>query len=369
MATSLTLSMLEIILLLFGAIILGITIHFFITSRKSLKASAEEMGQNALAKDEWKLKYLNDMELRDGEIITLKQQLQEAEENVNIYSIEAEELRQQNSKFEEIIDKLERKVEMMEEELDKASTPPPPPPPPQPLPPTIVPVEQPSVSKADYLDQLLIAQSRLMDQNQKINQLLGNLDIIREKEEKQRQVLRDNAELSAQINRMKGEMSEKEKEIDNMKQKEQLTKEMSNALDIAYTEFNTLQSKIQKLESQLTASKLTSIEYEDLKEEHSQIIREVEDYKAKSSTLANENLQLQAQLKEMQDKLKESNFQKQQLQKRAVYLEELNADLQIVADANKKLESQMKRIGELENMLNTVTNERSEMMRRQGEDE
>lgn len=366
MATSLTLSMLEIILLLFGAIILGITIHFFITSRKSLKASAEDMGKNAIAKDEWKLRYLNDMELREKEITTLQQQLQEAEENVNIFSIEAEELRQQNSKFEEIIDKLERKVEMMEDELDKASTPPPPPP--TPLPPTIVPVE-PIVSKADYLDQLLIAQSRLMDQNQKINQLLGNLDIIREKEEKQRQVLRDNAELSAQINRMKGEMSEKEKEIGNMKQKEQLTKEMSSALDIAYTEFNTLQSKIQKLESQLTASKLTSIEYEDLKEEYSNTIREFEDHKIKSSTLANENQQLQAQLKEMQDKLKETNFQKQQLQKRTVYLEELNTDLQIVAEANKKLESQMKRIGELENMLNSVASERTEMMRRQGEDE
>ena len=185
--------MLEIVLLLFGAVVLGITIHFFVTSRKSLKATTREMGKNTLVKNEWKLKYLNDIELKDKEISTLKQQLQEAEENSNIFSIEAEELRLQNNKFEEIIDKLEKKVE------DFERTPPPPPP--------VQVVQTPS--KSDYLDQVLVAQSRLMEQNQKINQMLGSLEIIKEKEEKQRQVLRDNAELSAQINRMRGEIQKK----------------------------------------------------------------------------------------------------------------------------------------------------------------
>jgi hypothetical protein len=41
-----------------------------------------------------------------------------------------------------------------------------------------------------------------------------------------------------------------------------------------------------------------------------------------------------------------------------MYLEELNNDLQLVADANKKLETQLKRIGELESMLNMMSGER-----------
>jgi DNA repair exonuclease SbcCD ATPase subunit len=351
MAESLTLSILDISLLALVAIILGATIHFFITSRRNLKANSEEMRKSNLVKNEWKLKYLNDMELRDKEISVLKQQIQEAEENANIFSIEAEELRLQNDKFEEVIIKLEKKVEEMENT-------------PTPLPPVIS-IETPIQSKADFLDQVITAQSRLMDQNQKINSLLGDLEVIRDKEEKLRQVVRDNAELSAQLNRMRVEMSEKEKEVDSLKQKEQLTKEMTSMLDVAYSEFNTLQAKIQKLEAQLTSSKMTNLEYEDLKEEHSKFTKEFEEYKAKAASLASENLQLQTQLTEALDKLREANFQRQQLQKRIVYLEELNADLQIVADANKKLEGQLKRIGELESMINIVNEEKGEANRRQ----
>jgi hypothetical protein len=110
---------------------------------------------------------------------------------------------------------------------------------------------------------------------------------------------------------------------------------------------------------------MTNLEYEDLKEEHSKFTKEFEEYKAKAASLASENLQLQTQLTEALDKLREANFQRQQLQKRIVYLEELNADLQIVADANKKLEGQLKRIGELESMINIVNEEKGEPNRRQ----
>ena len=65
------------------------------------------------------------------------------------------------------------------------------------------------------------------------------------------------------------------------------------------------------------------------------------------------------------DKLREANFQRQQLQKRVAYLEELNEDMKAVADANKKLEGQIRRIGELESKLNMVAEERDELARKQ----
>ena len=135
-------------------------------------------------------------------------------------------------------------------------------------------------------------------------------------------------------------------------------------LDNTYNEFNTLQSKMQKLESQLTSSKMLNLEYEDLKETHHKMSRDFDEIKIKINALTIENQHLQAQLTELEDKLRESNFQKQQLQKRSAYLEELNSDLQVVADANKKLEAQLRRVGELESMLNIASEERDQLTRK-----
>lgn len=346
MAAILTLSVLEIILLLFGAIILGITIHFFIASNKSLKVTAGELQKNSLEQDEWKLRYFNDMELRDKEISTLKQQLLEAEENYNIYSTEAEEMHRQNRKLEAEMTNLKK---LLAEE--SAVLPPP------------AEKAKPQELKGDYLEQLREAQNSLLEHNQKINQLLGNIDVIKEKEEMQREVLRVNDELSAQINTLRVQLTEKEIEISNSRQKEHLTNEMKSMLDNTYTEFNTLQNKILKLETQLTSSRMMNLEYEDLKEAHSKMSRDFEDYKQKANTLTIENQQLLAQLLELEDKLRDATFQRQQLQKRTAYLEELNSDLQVVSDTNKKLESQLRRVGELESMLNVVAEERDQLVR------
>jgi chromosome segregation ATPase len=341
-AASLVLSVPEVILLLFGAIILGITIHFFITSRRSLRATTREMEKGSLAKNEWKLRYLNDIELREKEISSLKQQLQDAEENVSIYSIEADEMRRQNSKLESEISSLHKH---------------------QPTSP-IATVVHNSSERPDYLEQLRQAQTSLIEQNQKINQLLGNIDLIKEQEEKHREIMRDNAELSVQLNAMREELGEKDKEISAIRQKESLTKEMTSMLDSAYSEFNVLQSKIQKLEAQLNSSRMVNMEYENLKEEHSKLTRDFEEQRARLAATGTENQQLQVQLMENEDKLREANFQRQQLQKRVAYLEELNTDLQVVSDANKKLETQLRRIGELESLLNVVSEERDNLMRR-----
>jgi DNA repair exonuclease SbcCD ATPase subunit len=328
----LTLSVIEIIVLLSGAVILGITIHFFIASRRGLKNSSVETEKIGKTLEEWKMKYFNDIELRDKELSAVKQQFQEAEENSNIYSIEAEEMRYQNKKLKGEV-----------ESLHKIAAP---------------------GEKPDYIEQLRQAQSNLMEHNEKINLLLGQIDIIKETEEKQREVLRDNEELSNQISDLRFLLGEKEKEITNIRQKEHLTKEMSSMLDNAYSDFNSLQDKIKKLESQVNSSRMINMEYEDMKEGHYKLTRDFEEQKSKLIASVTENQHLQAQLIEAEDKLKEANFQRQQLQKRVAYLEELNNDLQAVSDANKKLEGQLKRIGELESMLNVVAEERDQLMRR-----
>ncbi|MFI5187015.1 MAG: hypothetical protein ACHQF0_09840 [Chitinophagales bacterium] len=328
---TLSLSIVELIVLFFCAVTLGIVIHFFITSRKSLRTSPVETEKMKRNIDEWKLKYFNDIEIKEKEASELKSRLLEAEENSRIYKIEMEE--------------LQRNQRRVQSELETAHK------------------TEPFDIKPNYLEQLRMAQASLLEHNEKINQLLENIEVVKENEEKQKLMEEENEELTSEIKELKFLLGQKESEIHNIKQKEHLTREMTSMLDNAYNEFNTLQSKIQKLETQLSSSKMVSMEYEDLKEAYQKTSREHEDYKIKLQTLTAENQQLTSQLNEAEDKFREANFQRQQLQKRVGYLEELNNDLQVVADANKKLEHQLRRIGELESMLNVIAEENQVLKR------
>lgn len=330
---SLSLTIIEIIVLMMGAVTLGITIHFFIASRHSLKSSPIETEKISKNLEEWKLRYFNDTEQRDKELTSLRKRLAEAEENSNINEIEAEEMR-----------KLNKKLRAEIEAAPKTA--------------------QTAAEKPGYIEQLRQAQTSLLEHNEKINQLLGQIDIVKETEEKQRQIQKINEELTNQIDDLKFLLSQKEKEINNTRQQEHLTSEMTSMLDSAYNEFNVLQDKIQKLESQVNNSKRTSLDYEDLKEGHYKIVRDFEEQKLRYNAAIAENQQLKAALEETEDILKETSFQRQQLQKKVTYLEELNNDMQAVSDANKKLEGQLKRIGELESMLNVVAEERDELAKK-----
>ncbi len=333
---SLTLSIVEIIVLMLGAIVLGITIHFFLTSRRNLRESLSPEKRKAAGQmNEWKLKYLNDMEVRDKELATLRQQLQESDENRELYTIEAEELKKEN-----------RRLLAELESARKAQT------------------SLPPGEKVDYYEQLREARLSLIQQNEKINSLLSNLDIIRETEEKQQEILRDNEELYGQIEELRGMLAQKEQEIGSISQKATWSKEMTSMLDNAYSEFNALQDKIHKLEAQVNSSKAINIEHEDLKEAHLKLQHDYEAQKEKFHAITEQNNQLREELGDVQEKLNEANMQRQQLQKRVSYLEELNNDLQAVSEANKRLETQIRRIGELESMLNVISEERNQLIRK-----
>ena len=333
---SISLSTFEIIILFGSAIVIGFVVNLFYSSRKGMKQEIPESKKSVSSGlDEWKLKYIKEAELKEKEITDLKNRLFGADEDKRIYDIEISELKSQ-------IRKLNLDVQQTKTE--------------KPLPQT----------RPDYYEQLRQAQQSLMDHNAKINQLLEQVDVIKETEEKSQEILRSNEDLSMQIKDMKYLLEEKEDEINNIKEKEHLTSEMSAMLDSAYGEFNTLQGKIHKLESQLSSTKMVNIEYEDLKESYYKVVRELDESKNKINHYLQENQVLQIELGKVEDKLTESNQQRQQLQKKVAYLEELNNDLRQMTDANKKLEGQIKRLGELESKLNIVGEERDRLREKQG---
>lgn len=339
MDSQLSLSIVEIVVLMLGAIVLGVTIHFFIASKRSLQSSSPAaIKQYQKEAEDWKLRYFNEIEIREKELELLRKQLADSEENNHINSIEAEETRIRNKKLQAELETLRN-----QQPLSAPTT----------------------TGKAGYMDQLFQAQNNLKEYNDKISLLLGQIDIIKEAEEQQQEILKSNEALTGEIDELRFKLSQKEKEINSVRQQQELTAEMKSGLESAYLEFNGLQEKIQKLENQVSGSRKLNLEYEDLKEEHIRMVRDYEEQKHKYQAATQEIQILQSSLDETEDKLRESNFQRQQLQKKVAYLEELNNDMQSVADANKSLQGQLKRIGELESMLNILAEEKNELARKQ----
>src|SRR2546421_564167 len=108
MEGQLSLSLIEIIVLMVGAITLGFTIHFFIVSRRSLNAASPQAKEKISKElEEWKLRYLNDIEWRDKEIGDLKKKLDDEVENNSINVIEADEMRKENKELRAALSKAE----------------------------------------------------------------------------------------------------------------------------------------------------------------------------------------------------------------------------------------------------------------------
>jgi hypothetical protein len=106
---TLQLSVIEVIILMLGAITLGITIHFFLISRKSLKDVTSDANGKVLRELEvWKLKYFNDTELRDKELEDLRYKLSVASTSTDDVSIEIEELQIKNKKLQTELESLRK---------------------------------------------------------------------------------------------------------------------------------------------------------------------------------------------------------------------------------------------------------------------
>lgn len=96
----LSLSLVEIIVLMLGAIVLGITIHFYykpsFTKGWSWKAPGGKLNREL---DDWKRRYFNDIEDKQRELEGLKKKFANVEENSEINMIEADEMRKANKQL------------------------------------------------------------------------------------------------------------------------------------------------------------------------------------------------------------------------------------------------------------------------------
>jgi DNA repair exonuclease SbcCD ATPase subunit len=331
----LTVRLPEIIIFLLGALILGFTLHFFWSARKSIRLDQNPEQEGISENDNWKLKYYNDMDMQEKAQEQLRERLAEAKENEQIMAIEIEELQK---KFREV---PERSLGPAFDE-SKAS------------------------GAYDYLSQLRLAQENLLQHNQHINRLLEQIQVLKESERKFIDLHRQHEELNQQVGQLKKSLVEKDSEIGHLRQQQRLTDEVRERMEKAFTEFNSLQVKLQKLESAVIQPHGRSIDYDELHESYFRLSKEFDELRGRQAGLWDENQRLSRILSDTEDKLREANFQRQQLQKKTVFLEELNRDLQEVSEHNKKLESQLKRISEMESLLSRAAHERRDFQNESG---
>lgn len=328
-------SVLEIVMFQIGALVLGFVIHYFWNMRNGSQFDQDiDVEKYEKEAHDWRMKYYNSLEQQKESGEHLSKDLLQARENEQLLVDEIEELK-------ELIKELKQRPQ---EVIVQSSS--------------IVPAAD--VNPAEYLAQLKSAQDHLLQHNQNISKLLNQVDLLEKVEQKHQDTLQQNQYLTEQLQLLRRSLTEKEGELNNIRQQTVLTQEMKNRLETAYDEFNEIQSKLVKVEQQLSSPQTHSLHNDELEEANHHLSKELNDMRTRQRDLVEENSRLSQHITEMESKLKESNMQRQQLSKRNEFLEELNKDLQQVSDHNKKLESQLSRLSEIEAMLARISSNQNQ---------
>lgn len=305
------LTLLEIIILQLGAIVLGITIYFFWTSNKALSATLKQS--------------------RSKIEITPKRSVLERL-GINVITIEdlQERVAKLKNKPAEVLEKRIQPVRHIQETLNEISV--------------------TSLKEA------------VVQQQNTLNALLQKMDSLESNAHSKKDLLAENEEQEKKIEKLELLLDSKEGEIKKIRQQEAVAQQMASRIDEVYKEFDLLQHKIVSLEKQAGKANELTIELEDVKQLSEQLQKDLERKQEKLEELIADSRRLHTLLNTTEDKLAEANLQRQQLQKKVQFLQDVNNDMQHVSESNKKLQNELRRIGELESMLSMIADERDRLL-------
>lgn len=201
----------------------------------------------------------------------------------------------------------------------------------------------------------------LLKQRETLQQLLEKVDTLEDSAQDRNELKRENENLQQKVEELEIELEIKESELKKAKQQEAVAQQMAARIDEVYKEFELLQQKIAILERQANQGTSVTLELEDLQQSCNQLQKELVRKQDKLEEVIAENQRLHQMLSVTEDKLVEANLQRQQLLKKVQYLQGVNTDIQNVNESNHKLQKELRRIGELESMLNLMTEERERL--------
>ena len=175
---------------------------------------------------------------------------------------------------------------------------------------------------------------------------------------------KENKELQREILKLQDAIDQKNAELEELPQETLSARKMAGRVEEVYREFDLLQEKMASLEMQAGRANGLAIELEDVKHSYEAVHNELLRKQEKLEDVLADNQKMRQSMDVLEDKLAEANLQRQQLQKKVQFLTDLNTDLQSISDTNKKLQTELRRIGELESMLNMMAEERDFLLRR-----
>jgi chromosome segregation ATPase len=306
---AINLTLIEFTVLSLAVITFGVTLYFFIKSRKTLQETLRATKKTAFVK-------------------TKKEKQNSVKHN------KVTELREQFSRLrnEPVLPKQER------EELPSKKL-----------------IQKEELAVQD-LKNTIAQQQRMLD---------SYLQKVEELENEGREELNSKIEtLEKEADELAGVIEEKDEEIKDLKQQASAGQRMAAKIEEVYQEFEQLQTKMAVLEKQASRANNLAIELEDTKYSYEQAHKELLRKQEKLEEQMEENQRMRLRMEELEDKLSEANLQRQQLHKKVQFLTDLNNDMQGIADTNKKLQTELRRIGELESMLNMMAEERDFLLRK-----
>jgi len=315
MIIAITLTLVEFVALPLVAIIFGVTIYYFLQYRRTLSQALASKPVNSLVYEEKKEKA--------GFLKTGMAFMEERLKGIRVQSF------------------LNREKQAVAAKVEKTAP----------------------ARKLSTDDSLVQELKTTIAQQQKL--LHTYLLQVEELETEGRQELRrENNDLQREITKLHGVIESKDNEIEELYQQATSAKKMAARIDEVYHEFEQLQTKMAGLEKQAAKANNLAIELEDTRSAYEQIHKELARKMEKLEEFMSENQRLRHELDVIEDKLADANLQRQQLQKKVQFLQELNTDMQGISDTNKKLQSEIRRIGELESMLNIMAEEREFLLKK-----
>ena len=219
--------------------------------------------------------------------------------------------------------------------------------------------EHPEVNIVEQMKATIAQQQKLLN---------SYLQQVEEMETEGREVLNmQNEELQHEIEKLHLTIERKEDEINSLQQQAATAQRMTAKIEEVYEEFDLLQTKIAALEKQSGRANELAMELEDSKQANNQLHKDLSRKQEKLEEVMNENQRMHKEIELLEDKLAEANLQRQQLLKRVQLLQEMNNDMQSISETNKKLQTEIRRIGELESMLTMMAEERDYLLRKKSD--
>lgn len=310
------LTLFEIIILQLGAIILGVTIYFFVVSKRALSET-----------------------------------LRKSKSQLNIPT-KKKFTEKPAAKTEDVFEGLHQQIVQLKKSVSSEGF----------TKPTASPATPSYQSESLDTHSINSLKDSVLRQQETLNALLNKMDDLEEEVNDKTELKNENDALLQQIEKLQLKLEAKETEIKKLKQQETVAQQMASRIDEVYKEFDALQKKISSLEKGANKANTLALELEDVKQSYDQLHKDILRKQEKLEEAIAENQRLHSLLSVTEDKLAEANLQRQQLQKKVQFLQDINNDMQHMSESNNKLQNELRRIGELESMLSMIAEERDRLL-------